>query len=312
MEEFFTANNQRRLKLAELDNLAELDLTVDNLVSKLQKGQTRELRLNGQCLILHLDEFDVDFIWDRHDPRTAVACLVAFGQYEPNETKFLLRLVQDCSTVFDVGANVGYYSVLLAKHLGTNGKIYAFEPVPQTFQCLSQNIGINDLTDVVYPFQLAISGQIRPDMELHIPLISGSSAASSLNLHPDEVSVKTLVSSTTLDAFVEDHKLTSVDLIKIDVEGAEKFVLEGAQKTISEFKPYIFLELLRKWSLAYGYHPQEVVNELRAQGYGCFGISNSLKKISIIDQDTVETNFLFVHLDNPKIPDLMSLLSEGL
>jgi hypothetical protein len=91
--------------------------------------------------------------------------------------------------------------------------------------------------------------------------------------------------------------LNRLDFIKIDVEGAEKLVIDGGINTIKSLKPIIYCELLRKWSAKFGYHPQDVVKLLAEIGYKCFYLDgeNELQRIYEIDDQTSQTNFLFIY-----------------
>ena len=82
-------------------------------------------------------------------------------------------------------------------------------------------------------------------------------------------------------------------VIKIDVEGNELNVLLGSLETIRRAKPVIVIELLRKWMRTFDTHPQQVVDLLSSYGYECFAIGSELRRITFIDEDTEETNFIF-------------------
>ncbi len=95
-----------------------------------------------------------------------------------------------------------------------------------------------------------------------------------------------------------EDKLFPVDFIKCDVEGAELNVFRGGLKSIAKHKPIIFTEMLRKWSARYGYHPNAIIDLFHSNGYRCFVINQKmLSKVTKIDDDTVETNFFFLHKD---------------
>ena len=75
-------------------------------------------------------------------------------------------------------------------------------------------------------------------------------------------------------------------------------MLNGSLDTISKHKPTLVLELLRKWSSQFDYTPNDVIDLLDSLGYFCFAISDILLRVNRIDDDTIETNFLFVHKNN--------------
>ncbi len=98
-----------------------------------------------------------------------------------------------------------------------------------------------------------------------------------------------------LDDFVSANNL-KVDFIKCDVEGAELFVFQGGIKTIEVNKPIIFTEMLRKWSMHFNYHPNDIIKLLNDLGYRCFTAKGEyLVEFFKMDENTVETNFFFLH-----------------
>ena len=140
------------------------------------------------------------------------------------------------------------------------------------------------------PFGLANTSKIS---EFYVPPLSGTGAGSLRELHPEEGDPeKFSVSIKPLDQLLSEIK--NLDLIKMDIEGAEFEALQGARNLIEKHKPVIIVELLRKWMLPFGSHPQNVVEFLSDRDYTCFAIEDiGLRRISTIDEDTIETNFLF-------------------
>ena len=103
--------------------------------------------------------------------------------------------------------------------------------------------------------------------------------------------------TTTLDAFCSARGIVPT-LLKIDVEGAELMVVQGGEKTL-EHTPIILMELLRKWSREFGYHPNDVFEALAKYGYEAWFFSEcgsgKLKPCPWVAEDTVQTNFIFMH-----------------
>jgi len=282
-----------------LDRLADADHTFIELLQRLLKGgNERKIGLDGEGLVISLKNPPVAFYWDPKDPRTAASCLAADGFYERLETSILSYFAARSKIIFDVGANVGYYAVVLGKCVPSqDSRLYAFEPIASTYHMLCKNLDLNNLKTAVIPVQLGLSAKDEI-LEINIPLKSGSSAASLRNLHPEEKSRVEKISLTSLDNFISSNFIPGLDLLKIDVEGAEKFTIQGGWDSINKFRPVIFAELLRKWSRAFDYHPDEVRRMLVELNYVCVGVSPALNIIDSIDENTQETNFLFIQNEN--------------
>jgi FkbM family methyltransferase len=167
------------------------------------------------------------------------------GDAELEVQEALRELVKPGQTIYDVGANIGFFTILCARLVGPLGKVYAFEPIPRNVATLRHNIALNGLTNVVVVEKALSSSAGRADM-----FISPWSAFHSLNVDgavkrdnhgPDagEITVDTV----SLDAFVAEADAPAPDLIKIDVEGAELIVIEGMRHTMRSARPLLLCEL---------------------------------------------------------------------
>jgi len=202
--------------------------------------------------------------------------------------------MNDCSYFFDIGANIGWYSINIAKNFN-NVKIFAFEPIPSTFAYLKKNVELNKIQNTIL-FNFGFSDIEDNLIFYYYP--EGSVNASLMNLSKREDVKEIYCEVKTIDNFIQEEKL-KIDFIKCDVEGAELFVFKGGLKTIGRDNPIIFTELLRKWSSKFKYHPNDVVKMLKNIGYKCFVIDDeNLIEIPEINEDTIETNFLFLHQKN--------------
>lgn len=178
------------------------------------------------------------------DPGMAAFQDVAFGTYERDTVKVLQRLVKPGMTVVDVGACVGFYTLLTARLVGPNGRVYAFEPNPRVFALLCRNIEENRYQGVVRPIPKAVSNR-KGWIQLYIPRHTDEASLYSEDpTGAESVEVETIV----LGEFFAEEGWPEVHIIKIDVEGAEVEVLEGmrelvrknpALKLIVEFAPEV-------------------------------------------------------------------------
>lgn len=284
-----------------------LKLQIDRLLPEFQRPledlsellsiepSSRVIEITNQGLYLFDNSNGLRFKLNIRDPRTAVSCLLVQGYYEPTETAILGELARVSRHILDIGANVGYYAVNLGKVMSDESTLLAVEPLSSAFGQLVENVALNNLQRRVSCHQVAFS-MSEGKVDLHVPLISGSSASSMCELHPEELNSIESVVSVKLDNFIFEFMAGGLDLIKIDVEGAELLVLESGWDSISKFKPVIFAELLRKWSAKFGYKPETLKKKIEALGYTCFEIlpNNRISVIHEIDELTVSTNFLFI------------------
>jgi FkbM family methyltransferase len=226
------------------------------------------------------------------DQRHVAIASLNFRQYESKELAAVLQLAKTCHVIFDIGANVGLYSIALAQRF-PESKVISFEPIPATFQELRRNLELN-LANNVVPYNLGLSDSSGNATFYLDPTVSG--AASGMPLGPEfGTSNKVICSTETLDDFV-DRTGHSPHLIKCDVEGAELHVFRGGARMIDRTKPMIFTEMLRKWSKRFGYHPNDIIAFFRQLGYECFVLSDGLlHPFMEMTEQTVETNFFFLH-----------------
>ena len=160
------------------------------------------------------------------------------GTYEPYLQKAIRKYVDRGDTVYDVGANVGYFSLSLAKQVGPTGHVIAFEPIPRNLEVLRKNIENNRLSNV------QVFGAAASDRKGEAVIrIAGNLATSSLVWHrknpaAEELSIPTIA----IDDLVEGGELRQPRFVKIDVEGAEGLALKGMQRTVAAARPVISIE----------------------------------------------------------------------
>jgi FkbM family methyltransferase len=168
------------------------------------------------------------------------------GFYEPNISALFLAHIQPTDDILDVGANIGFFTVAGAKRL-TTGRVLAAEPTTEAFSRLSDNVKRNGVADKVILYKGMI-GAAKGEGDIHF--VSGLEEYSSMNT-PEHAAVKGKEVRTEnvpierLDDLVELHNLHPA-VLKIDVEGAEYSVFNGAIKTISTYRPVVLSEICNK------------------------------------------------------------------
>ncbi len=238
--------------------LAAQSATTDKLLADLSAMLVGEVTLQ-------VAQFDAKY---SIDPRSHLFMRVAKDRsYEPDLWAIMLKYIDKDRDFLDIGANIGFFSVGVAKRLD-KGRVLSVEPMPEVYDRLSRNVAGNGLSDKVILFNGALSDR---EGEAHIQYIPGMEEYSSLGdvRHP-AVSGKTALTVTVptrkLDDLVAQHGLSPA-LMKIDVEGAEALVFSGAQHLLREFKPVILSELSNALLKPMGSSVQEIVGQLRGAGY---------------------------------------------
>jgi len=184
------------------------------------------------------------------------------GAKDRAEIREALRSMRRGSVMLDVGANFGYYSVVIAARFGQQCTIHAFEPNPLIFARLHKNLKLNGAAAVV-PHQVGLSDQEGTAAIVDVPGHSGA-----VYLRPGSG-----VAVTSLDLFVRRQGLEDVDLIKIDAEGAELRILRGARGILERFRPNILIELNAPTLERENSSISEVIALLRSLGYRIFSIN---------------------------------------
>lgn len=228
---------------------------------------------------------------DFEDKRSTQLEILNFGTYEGDDSILMYELIQPNNIIFDIGANLGWYSLNFSK-LSSKGKVFAFEPLPKTYEKCQRNLALNEANNVQL-YNLALSNQEGEIKFFYNEKSSGSSSMK--NLLELENTVEITCTLSTLDSFVEANG-GMIDFIKCDVEGAELLVFQGALSTLKNAQPIVFTEMLRKWSAKYDYHPNDIISLFKDYDYECYySNSNKLHKIIAVTEDTLETNFFFLH-----------------
>jgi FkbM family methyltransferase len=168
----------------------------------------------------------------------------------------LSRTIKDDFYILDIGANVGVHTIFMSKYLSTEGKIYSFEPSNETFSILNKNIELNNCIPKITCINSAIS-----DRNGKCFLGVGASDNKKTNndafkyLQYSNLLEKKMeeIELITLDEWVEKENITKIDLIKIDVEGAELLCLNGGHKSISKYRPIIIFECYDEYMQRFNY-----------------------------------------------------------
>jgi FkbM family methyltransferase len=245
-----------------LRNLTGLRSDIGNIERSLgvlmRRMKRQPIPISEGLLLLDLD--------DRHvavpsSDFALVAHLINAPVYEPGVTAVLGRLAMGKAYAIDVGANIGLHSITMARGMRPDGKILALEPTPRTYEALQASLLLNALLPRVDARQVA-AGERPGEALLHCHPVSG---LNSLFSYPDRATKQVSVAVAPLDALVPTG--TSVDLVKIDAEGAELDILKGMRRILEEAHDIaVVLEFSATHFQRAGVSPSELISFMERFG----------------------------------------------
>lgn len=237
------------------------------------------------------------YMFDTAKPtqRNMASHLLTGSLYEPEITLVLMRILYPGDRFVDVGANVGFFTVIAARLVGEGGRVYAFEPEIANFNRLKENIALNDLTNVML-FQAAV-GDCDGETELYINSDNDGGhalwdpGAHSFNRLSRETVIKQSTQLVKLDTVLmaDPETAAPVKALKIDAEGYEQHVLQGSIETISRQRiPFVFAEINRLALRQSGAGERSLILLMRHLGYSAF--------LAEVDEREMSVTFLEVPL----------------
>lgn len=189
------------------------------------------------------------------------------GSYivEESYEKFLLETAGQCNTIFDVGANIGYYTVQFAQN--TNATIYAFEPMDYQYNTLLRNLELNSISNVCPIKKIVSDSEVK--QRIYFSGMENTAASSVVN-KTDEFEE---IPAISLDGFCEENQIGQIGLIKIDVEGYEFNVLKGLEDMLKNQNiSHLFIEIVGRHLKKAGTSAKEVFDFLKRYNYEGYSI----------------------------------------
>jgi FkbM family methyltransferase len=204
------------------------------------------------------------------------------GIYEPLTTNLFRKEINKGDIVLDIGAHIGYYTLISAGLVGEEGKVFAFEPAPDNFALLRKNIGINGYKNVVVS-QKAVSNKCSRTKLFLNEHDTGSDSI----CEPADAGKSVEVDVTTLDEFFRDYD-GNINFIKMDVEGAEPAVIEGMSSLLNKNKKLkMVTEFNPNLPTASGIALQEYLKLLMEHSFELFNIDERDGKIKPLDEGAI-------------------------
>ncbi|MEY2720019.1 MAG: hypothetical protein RLZZ273_1385 [Bacteroidota bacterium] len=225
------------------------------------------------------------------------AHLYIFGDYELPTIRFLRSVLRPGSVCLDVGAQMGYLTLAMATSADRQTVVHSFEPELNNAERFRENIKLNDLTNVTL-HQTAVS-TVDGMLKLYLSNDRNAGTHSTVYIESNVSTEFVEIPSVRLDSFVNTHRLTSIDMIKIDVEGAEIDVINGAINVLIEHKPIIITELSDRLQQARGQTCREFKELMLDYGYQAYSINdNGTLQPCPLQAQHVNDNIVFVHAES--------------
>jgi len=245
-------------------------------ISRKKYEQLKMVRKMSELLIvdpvLKVDDFNGIFSMSKHSD--LFIRLLIENKYEPEQVALCHEYLNKKRDIIDVGANIGFYTILFAKSL-VNNKVLSIEPASNALKHLYHNIEINGVLDRVTVFEGVASE--KPGTTI-LKIVNGKEEYSTLGslVHPSVCGTKydlVEVKATTLDNIVESMSLDP-GFIKVDVEGSENLVFKGALNVLTKKRPVILSELSDYLLRNNGSSAEEILYMIKQCGYDIYDAVN--------------------------------------
>jgi len=193
--------------------------------------------------------------------------------YEPEVSWFLIKNLEQGDIFIDIGAHVGFFTILAGEKVGESGHVYSFEPEEENYKQLIEQIKLNRFGNIT-PFNFAV-GEKQNVRDFYINSDNdGGHCFWDVSRHPFnrkcadlDKQITKKVKIAPLDGILENYDLSALKAIKIDVEGFELAVLSGAKKILQQHKPYVIAEVNRFGLEQLGYSEQQMIQFMENLDY---------------------------------------------
>jgi FkbM family methyltransferase len=201
---------------------------------------------------------------------------LALGTYEVPIQEIFTQNLKEGDTFYDIGANVGFFSIIAAKLVGNTGKVYAFEPGEGNANSIRHNAQLNNFSQIeVIP--KAVS-HTSGSGQLLLAKYSGGHALATADAPPD-LAGEVAVDLVSIDDLIAQNKIEPPNFVKVDVEGAELDVLKGMTETIKTYQPTVIYEIDDGDRTAYEHKYRELANFFEQLNYRVIQVENSYDTI---------------------------------
>jgi FkbM family methyltransferase len=192
------------------------------------------------------------------------------GTYEPHVRACFDALIKPGDAYFDVGGHIGYHAVAASHRVGVNGRVCAFEADPVMYERLARNLGQFSWAQATHAAVWDRSGTLTFERS---PVAQESGWGTLSNVRDFGKGEHLEVRAISLDEWCRESHVTRWDAMKLDAEGSELAVLQGANDALAQFRPFIMIEINGILLKQAGCSPTQVVDFLTARSYHLFRLS---------------------------------------
>jgi FkbM family methyltransferase len=217
-----------------------------------------------------------------------------FSSYEPDESRYFNEIIKPDDICFDVGGNIGYFSLLMGQ-IASSGSVHVFEPIPLNAALVKTNAELNGLRNI-YVNNVAV-GSEEGVVNFSISLDSAYSSMRATGRIAEDQSIE--VPLITLDKYIEREGITRVNIMKVDVEGAEDMVLIGASGLLSDplRQPrMVLLELFDENLAPFETSVETIIMRMETFGYAAHVLTDDGYRVTRYRSDTANKiyNIIFI------------------
>ncbi|MCK4792772.1 MAG: FkbM family methyltransferase [Desulfobacteraceae bacterium] len=256
-------------------------------INKINSEHKLAVPVSNGVILVKVEDFIVGFPAEDYG---LVASYTFADNIELGFRKLFRKCLKEGMVVVDVGANVGIYTLIAASNVGNNGRVYSFEPTPRIFGILENNVNMTIYKTRVILFQKAVTDLNGAMVKLAVSM----SCSRNNSLYFDEEDGDRFefvdVESVTLDSTLVSEK--SIDIVKIDAEGAEPKILAGMRRIIKQ-NPQIlvFLEFAPTHFKKSGVALLDFVNQISEYGFKTYRIDDFSDQLSILSTEALLSGF---------------------
>jgi FkbM family methyltransferase len=202
----------------------------------------------------------------RRGPSPTFGIDMLLGRYETEVSRYLQQVLKPGMTVLDIGAHVGFYTLAAARMVGPEGMVYAFEPEPENFAVLQENVKANGYGNVRL-VNKAVTNQ-RGKVEFYVSAQGNDRHSIFRSGRPSRMESRIVVEATSIDEFLEAESWPRVDFVKMDIEGAEPGAIAGMHKLLARCQTLtLVMEFAPELLQAAGTNGQKLLADLSSLGF---------------------------------------------